>query len=106
MEQLVDRSMPSQKAELERLASLYCWDMDPADATVRSDRVILRVMDLGTIDDLLALERAFDRGILVEVLSRASAGALTPRTWSFWHYRLGLAAPDEAVPAQPLRKAA
>lgn len=98
--------MPCSRIELERLASLYCWDMDPADAAARSDRVILRVMDLGTMDDLLALERAFDRSLLVDVLSRASAGALTPRAWSFWHYRLGLAAPDEAVPAQPLRKAA
>lgn len=91
-------------AELARLAALYCWDMDAGQAENHPDRVILRAMDLGTWDDLLALQNSVDGDRLTYVLRRAPAGALRPRSWSFWHYRLGLVAPGGQLPPQPPRR--
>lgn len=94
----------SATGELTRLAARYCWDMTPSQAADYPDRVILRTMDLGTLQDIIALERRFGTARLAEVLARAPAGALRPRSWSFWHYRLGLVPPGAAVPPQPTRR--
>ena len=60
-------------------------------------------MNVGTWDDILDLERMAGRDLLVEILAGASAGALTPSAWSFWHYRLGLIGLDETPPNPPTR---
>jgi hypothetical protein len=90
-------------SELRRLANRYIWDMRLAEALRFPDRIILRTMDIGTLPDILALERVFGGMALAEILRRAPAGALKPRSWSFWHYRLGLIPPGGRVPPQPLR---
>jgi len=93
----------STTSELARLAARYCWDMTPSQAAAYPDRVILRTMDLGTLQDIIALEQCFGHSGLAEVLARATAGALKPRSWAFWHYRLGLVPPGHAIPPQPAR---
>ncbi|WP_165789566.1 hypothetical protein [Billgrantia endophytica] len=41
--------------------------------------------------------------VLREVLAHAEAGQFNARSWAYWHYRLGLASPDQ-VPAFPRRR--
>jgi len=89
--------------QLRTLAKKYCWDMAPEAATDQPDRVILRVMDLGTLDDIFALEALLGRETLAETLQAAPPGWLRPRSWSFWHYRLNLVDALQAPPPMPVR---
>ena len=95
---------PSQIAEtLRRLASKYCWDINPDEAIKHQNRIILRVMDFGTLEDIFGLETLFGAKQLAGILKAAPAGALRPRSWSFWHYRLGLANAQIDPPPMPVR---
>jgi hypothetical protein len=90
-------------ALLAGLEIRYCWDRDPASAT-DPQRVIRRTMDFGVAADLFDLERIADRALLVESLTTAPAGALRPRSWSYWHYRLGVTPIDHEPPTMPRRR--
>ena len=87
---------------LETVSRRYCWDSTPDRATLEAPRVMLRTMNVGTWEDILELERTAGHPLLENVLLRSPAGALTPRAWSFWHYRLGLADVDR--PRLPRRR--
>lgn len=64
-------------------------------------RVLARVMDIGTWEDIVLMLRTVDAEILRRTL--AEAGWFRPRSWHFWHYRLGLAAEIEDIPPMPKR---
>jgi hypothetical protein len=66
-------------------------------------RVIAQVMDIGDYDDVQALVLQVGDEVLREVLRHAEAGQFNERSWTYWHYRLGLAGVDE-VPPLPLRR--
>ena len=68
---------------LALLAKKYVWWKSPEDAVGQPERVIA----------------------LARVLTQAEIGQFTPRSWSYWHYRLGIADIDD-VPALPLRRLA
>lgn len=90
-------------AALKPLASKYVWWKTPDDAIELPQRVMAQVMDIGDYDDVLALVALVGDETLREVLTHAEAGQFTPRSWHYWHYRLGLAAP-ECVPPLPVRR--
>ncbi len=85
------------------MARRYVWDRDPDDALAEADRTIRRVMDLGTIEDVFAMEEILGRPRLVDALATTPPGGLRPRSWWFWHYRLGLTEPGADPPPMPLR---
>jgi hypothetical protein len=95
---------PAQRAFLTRLAREYIWWKSPSEALAYPHRVVAQAMDLGTWDDVLALEEHLGPSLLREVLVRAEAGWFHPRSWHFWHYRLGVVPPGEAVPPLPKRR--
>ena len=92
--------------EFERLAAAYSWDMRIDEAKRWPHRLLRRVMDIGTLDDIVSMEAGFGRDELIRALTTAEAGALRPKSWSFWHYRLGLVPPGAACPPLPVRRAA
>lgn len=92
--------------EFERLAATYSWDMRIDEARHWPYRLIRRVMDVGTLDDIVSMEASFGRDELANALATAEAGALRPKSWTFWHYRLGLVQPGAACPSMPTRRAA
>lgn len=92
--------------EFERLAVAYSWDMRVDEARRWPHRLLRRVMDIGTLDDIVSMEARFGRDELTKALTTAEAGALRPKSWSFWHYRLGLVPPGAACPPLPVRRAA
>ena len=91
------------EAFLRAMARRYVWDQSEAEALADPARIIRRVMDLGTIDDAFNLEPILGRDRLAEVLRTSPAGALRPRSWWFWHYRLGLVAAADDPPPMPVR---
>ena len=97
--------MPSERDEfLLKMADRYGWDTPRSDALANPGRIILRVLDIGALEDILACERVIGRGNLASIVQGSNAGALRPKSWDFWHYRLGLAEADYTPPPPPTRR--
>jgi hypothetical protein len=96
------RGSATSRALLERLARRYIWWQAPEESLRNPDRIIAQVMDLGTWEDVRALERRFGRRRLMVVLLRAEAGWFRPRSWAFWSARLF--GPEVHVPPAPKRR--
>ncbi len=96
---------PAVAETARRWARTYLWWKTPEEI-LRDEpsRLVAQVMDVGTYEDVLALERLLGPQLLRAVLVRAQAGWLRPRSWAFWHYRLGLVAPGEPPPPLPARR--
>lgn len=88
---------------LKRLAGIYVWWKTPDEAVGMPDRVIAQVMDIGDYADVQQLVHQVGDDVLRRVITHAQAGQFSPRSWTYWHYRLGLASVDH-VPPMPLRK--
>lgn len=95
-----------RELEFERLAAAYSWDMRIDEAKRWPYRLMRRIMDIGTLDDIVSMEKSFGPDELIEALATAEAGALRPKSWTFWHYRLGLVPPGATCPPMPARRAA
>ena len=87
---------------LRELARKYVWWLSPREVGARPDLAVTQTMDLGDFEDQRRPEAALGRERLAQVLHRAEAGRLSPRSWAYWHYRLGLARPGR-VPPLPRR---
>lgn len=96
----------AEEAFLRGMARRYGWDMDEADALPLRERLIWRVMDIGRLEDIQAMESRLGRQALAASLRRAPAGAMRPKSWAFWHYRLGLADAERDPPPMPARRVA
>lgn len=88
---------------LLRLAARYVWWQPPAEAVRDPGRVAGQVMNLGVFEDVRELAAAAGDEALREILARSGPGTFSPRSWAYWHYRLGLAEPGQ-VPPQPRRR--
>jgi hypothetical protein len=85
------------------LAKRYTWWLEPEAALEHPQRVIARIMDMGTFEDIHALAGIVGEDSMRAALQNAEAGQFRPRSWSYWHYVLnGLA--DEALPPLPVRR--
>jgi hypothetical protein len=88
---------------LLELATRYTWWLAPQEAMEYPQRVIARIMDLGTFEDIHELVSIVGEDALRQALSSAEAGQFRPRSWSYWQYLLnGLA--DSALPPLPQRR--
>jgi hypothetical protein len=88
---------------LARLAPRYVWwelEGPPAEQRLRT---LAQIMDLGTYDDIRAVEAAFEPAELIEVMALAQPGWFSPRSWEFWRGRLALTA-ENSVPIKPPRR--
>lgn len=103
-DQLISRELAP---EVERLllhwASRYIWWKTPTEALRHPERIIAQVMDIGDYDDVQQMVRTFGDSAPRYVVEHAEAGMFSPRSWAYWHYRLGLAASGR-VPPLPQRK--
>jgi len=93
---------PSALAALRPLALRYVWWSTPDEALARPERVVAQVMNLGDQRDVEVMAAVLGDRALQEVLIHAEAGQFTERAWTYWHYRLGLAALEQ-VPPLPRR---
>ena len=96
--------MPTtEPSEMEVLASKYVWWKTPAEAVSLPDRVIAQVMNIGDYDDVQSLAKHVGDEVLRGVLVRAEGGQFSERSWTYWHYRLGMADVDQ-IPEPPARR--
>lgn len=91
---------------LEQFARKYIWWKTPDEALHYPNRILSQVMNIGTWDDVQILIAHAGEDNLRDVLLHAEAGEFNPRSWTYWHYRLGLAETPEQLPPAPTRKCA
>ena len=85
------------------LAAKYLWWVTPDDAINHPERIIIQVMNIGDFNDVTAVMKTVGEEQARELLIHAEAGQFSPRSWHYWHYRLGLAKPG-CVPPMPIRR--
>jgi hypothetical protein len=92
------------KAEplLMQLATKYIWWKSPEEAVAMPERVMAQVMNIGDYGDVQLLANQVGDEVLHGVIAHAEAGQFNERSWTYWHYRLGLAALEQ-VPPLPAR---
>ena len=88
---------------LQTLARKYVWWKRPEEAAAHPERIVAQVMNIGDYDDVQSLVHRAGLPYLREVLLHAEAGQFDARSWTYWHYRLGLSEPGE-VPRLPERR--
>lgn len=95
--------MTLKTSELEGLAGKYVWWKTPAEAVEMPERVIAQVMNIGDYADVQQLVHQVGDDVLRTVVAHAQAGQFSQRSWTYWHYRLGLCGVDQ-VPTMPQRR--
>ena len=78
--------------ELRRIASRVVWWDTPDRVLAREDDFLCRVMTLGDLADVNYIEATYGADRLRHALRTASPGVIDPRSWHYWHHRLGLGA--------------
>lgn len=79
-------------SELRRIASRVVWWDTPDGVLAREDDFLCRVMALGDLADVNYIETAYGADRLRHALRTAPPGLIDPRSWHYWHHRLGLGA--------------
>lgn len=95
--------MPLDTDQLKMFARKYIWWKTPEDALNQPQRIVAQVMDIGDYEDVQCLVHKAGTAYLCEVLAQAEAGQFNPRSWTYWHYRLGLSDAGK-VPTLPKRR--
>jgi len=87
---------------LEEMSLKYIWWLSPKEASYSPFRVLAQVMNIGTFEDVYKISTAFGDTSLKDVITHAQPGQFDKKSWSYWHYRLGLA-DTENTPPLPVR---
>jgi hypothetical protein len=95
--------MPLDADLLQKLARKYIWWKTSEEAVGLPERIVAQVMNIGDYDDVQSVVHAAGMAYLSEVLRHAEVGQFNARSWTYWHYRLGLSEPGK-VPALPERR--
>jgi len=90
---------------LIRYSRKYIWWKTPEEAAQMPERVVAQVMDIGDYEDVQDLAETLGDDYLRHVMANAEPGMFSERSWTYWHYRLGLCRPGQ-VPAMPRRRVA
>ena len=78
-----------QTPELEEVARRTVWFQSPAEALGDPVHFIAHVLTYGTHADVKVLRRSVSDEELREALDRAPAGVFDPRSWTYWHLKMG-----------------
>lgn len=83
---------------LRRFAGKYIWWLSAEESMEFPGRVIAQVMNIGVFEDVAGLLDSLGEASLKAVLQQSEAGQFSSRSWHYWHYRLGLADPNQVPP--------
>jgi hypothetical protein len=78
--------------ELRRIAARVVWWQTPDQVLAREDDFLCRVMALGDLADANFVAATYGTQRLQHALRAALPGVLDPRSWHYWHHRLGMGA--------------
>ncbi|MBK8870542.1 MAG: hypothetical protein IPN19_05725 [Elusimicrobia bacterium] len=95
----------SIKKNLIPFAAKYVWWKSPDEAIEYPERVVAYVLNSGTFEDVQKIVGLMGEDYLRGVVERAEVGWFNERSWHYWHYRLGMAKPNE-VPEMKRRRVA
>lgn len=73
---------------IDSLGRKYLWWRPVDGQAFPDDRVLAQVMNLGTYDDILTLEKVFGQARLAAIMVHADPGWFNDRSWEFWRGRL------------------
>jgi len=85
---------------LEELATRCIWWEKPEEALRDKNRFLTYAMNRCSLQDIALLESHYSTADFSETLAHAAPGIMHPRSWNYWHLRLG----HETVPPLPVRK--
>jgi hypothetical protein len=88
---------------MQALAARYIWWEPPARALRRPLRVVAQVLNLGTAADCAALEEEMGTQTERTAVEKAEPGWFNERSWTYWHYRLGITPWGDEPPSLPVR---
>ena len=91
-------------ARLKPFAAKYIWWKTADEAVSQPERVIAQVMELGDFNDVQKLLKLVGEKAFCKVIINAEAGLFSPKSWHYWHYRLGFCKPGDIMPEMPKRK--
>jgi len=89
---------------IQTMAAKYIWWESPMAAMRHPTRVIAQVMNIGDLEDAQALLKLLGDLAFREALAEAEPGWFNARSWTYWHYKLGLTDPGGPVPPMPVRR--
>lgn len=75
---------------LRRVAARVVWWDAPDRVLARVDDFLCRVMALSNLDDANYIEMTYGSQRLRQALKASPPGVIDPRSWHYWHHRLGL----------------
>jgi hypothetical protein len=93
----------SEMSIFSEMSAKYIWWKGGDGRPFGARRVLAQVMDIGDYDDVLRVLDDVGEEPLRDVLAHAEPGWFKPRSWSYWHYRLGVVTPGAPVPDLPKR---
>lgn len=82
--------------ETEELARRLVWFEAPAEALADPVRLVAYALESATHEDMTVLRRYVTDADIREALTAAPPGIIRPRSWAYWHARMG------RYPAPPL----
>jgi len=85
--------------DLHALARRLFWWKEPEGALAEPVRFLAQVMTLGTWEDWQVALRHWSEEDFRRALRHAPPGVIDPRSWAYWHRRLGI----EPIPPLPVR---
>lgn len=75
--------------ELAKVAQRVIWFEPPDEALADPIRFVTYAMTYGTHDDMNVIRRYLSDDELREALNHAPPGIFDPRSWAYWHLKLG-----------------
>ncbi|MEO8493601.1 MAG: hypothetical protein ABI614_00920 [Planctomycetota bacterium] len=87
-------------AELAAIARRVIWFEEPEQALSDPIRFIAYAMTYACVEDMTTIRTYVTDDDLREALSHAPPGIIDPRSWSYWHLKLG----QFPAPAMPTRQ--
>jgi len=75
--------------ELAKVAQRVVWFENPEEVLGDSVQFVAHAMTYGTHEDMKVVRRYLSDDELREALAKAPPGIFDPRSWAYWHLKLG-----------------
>lgn len=75
--------------ELAKVAQRVVWFEKPIEAISDPVQFVAYAMTYGTHEDMKVIRQYLSDNDLRELLAKAPPGIFDPRSWAYWHLKLG-----------------